>query len=404
MVDPRVVAADMLDHGRMYYLVDGNLDFIPEVKEFLDWKLALRRAPATRRAYCHRLWYLCAFLQRRGTPLLAATPVDLVDFLIWLGNPYRDAPGSAPSPVPRPLEPSTINHITRAAGGFYKFAVRRGWIAASPVAYVDVPRGTWLTERDLLAHTRRGDGAATVKRSELILAVPAKRPKVVSDADFATFLTSIAMDPAPDRDPAGFRDRLIALVLKEGGFRLGELAGMRVDDIEMVRHGGGLHVRFRPDNANGARAKAGYGRDRFVHLGADVLGLIDLYLSEVWVRAAPRGHHLWAVVRADATDRAGHPTLGTALHGDRIRHMFQHYSRKSGVSITPHMLRHTHATALVRSFLTAGEPVDWKFVQERLGHASVVTTMETYTHLEDDDRRLSYLAFMDRREGRRADH
>jgi len=28
---------------------------------------------------------------------------------------------------------------------------------------------------------------------------------------------------------------------------------MRVDDIEMVRHGGGLHVRFRPDNANGAR-------------------------------------------------------------------------------------------------------------------------------------------------------
>jgi hypothetical protein len=31
--------------------------------------------------------------------------------------------------------------------------------------------------------------------------------------------------------------------------------------------------------------------------------------------------------------------------------------------IHPHALRHTHATELVRSYLQAGESVDWKFVQ-----------------------------------------
>ncbi len=76
---------------------------------------------------------------------------------------------------------------------------------------------------------------------------------------------------------------------------------------------------------------------------------------------------------------------------------FQHYSEKSGVLLHPHALRHTHATALVRSYLQDGEPVDWKFVQERLGHASVVTTMQTYTHLTNEDRKQAYDRYQKKR-------
>lgn len=77
--------------------------------------------------------------------------------------------------------------------------------------------------------------------------------------------------------------------------------------------------------------------------------------------------------------------------------MFQHYSKKSGVMLHPHVLRHTHATALVRSYLQNGEAVDWKFVQERLGHASMVTTMQTYTHLTTEDRKHAYERCRERR-------
>ena len=52
---PRIVAAELPERGRMFYLVDDNLDFLPEVKAFLDWKVATRRAPATLEGYCYRL-------------------------------------------------------------------------------------------------------------------------------------------------------------------------------------------------------------------------------------------------------------------------------------------------------------------------------------------------------------
>ena len=77
--------------------------------------------------------------------------------------------------------------------------------------------------------------------------------------------------------------------------------------------------------------------------------------------------------------------------------MFEHYSKKSGVLLHPHILRHTHATTLVRSYLQDGEPVDWKFVQERLGHASVVTTMQTYTYLTNEDRKYAYERYRQKR-------
>jgi len=184
-------------------------------------------------------------------------------------------------------------------------------------------------------------------------------------------------------------------MLKEGGFRIGELLGMHMEDLEFGKHG--VHVRFRPDNENGARAKAGYGRDRFVHLPDDVLGLLDIYLTEVWIEADPHTDHLWIVLRKEARDQAGRRTYGTALTLSSVEKMFQHYSKKSKVTLHPHVLRHTHATELVRSYLRDGDSVDWKFVQERLGHASVVTTMQTYTHLTNDDRKLAYDSYLQKK-------
>ena len=67
MSPPRMVAALLPDCGHMFYLVDANLDFIPEVKEFLDWKVATRPAPATSAAYCSRLCWHYRLLEQRGT-------------------------------------------------------------------------------------------------------------------------------------------------------------------------------------------------------------------------------------------------------------------------------------------------------------------------------------------------
>ena len=44
---PKMVIADVPNQEHLYYLVNRNYDFIPEVKEFLDWKSVIKRAPAT---------------------------------------------------------------------------------------------------------------------------------------------------------------------------------------------------------------------------------------------------------------------------------------------------------------------------------------------------------------------
>ena len=390
---PRMIAANVPDRGRTYYLIDGQCDFIPEVKGFLEWKAATNHAPATMKAYCSRLLWYYRFLSQLKLSVLEVTPADLTEFVIWLCNPYRDVAGISVIHQASPLTAASVNLILQVVGAFYHFLVRRGQLSQSPVCYVDVPRGKWLTERDLLAHTRRG--RASVQRMELKLKEPDRLPPTVSEQDFQTFINSIHLGQSPNGDPPGFRDRLLCLMLKEGGFRIGELLGMRMEDLEFGKQG--VYIRFRPDNENGARAKAGYDNDRFVHVPTDVLGLLDVYITEVWIEANPCTDHLWIVLKKEARNREGQSTYGTALTVAAVEKVFQHYSQKSGVRLHPHVLRHTHATALVRSYLQDGEPVDWKFVQERLGHASVVTTMQTYTHLTNEDRKHAYERYQQKR-------
>lgn len=171
---------------------------------------------------------------------------------------------------------------------------------------------------------------------------------------------------------------------------------MRMEDLDFGQ--GGVHVRFRADNENLARAKSGYGRDRFVDLPSAVMSMLDLYITEVWIEADPEKDYLWIVLKKDAKGKEGNMTYGSPLVIASVEKMFQYYSKKTGVHIHPHLLRHTHATELVRSYLRDGEAVDWKFIQERLGHASVVTTMEIYTHLTKGDVQLAYQRYKQKKE------
>ena len=81
---PKMVAADVPERGRIYYLVDDQYDFILLAKEFFDWNAATHRAPATLKAYCSRLLWYYRFLWQRHVRVLDATPADLTEFVIWL--------------------------------------------------------------------------------------------------------------------------------------------------------------------------------------------------------------------------------------------------------------------------------------------------------------------------------
>src|SRR5258707_4293537 len=137
MSTPKIVAANTPDRGWMWYLVDDTLDFVPEVKQFLDWKAATRHAPATIKAYCSRLLWLYRFLAEQQVEATAVSAAQLTEFVIWLQSPVRRTANVETGWDTQQLSVSSINDTVEVVAMLYRFLARRGLITQSPIAYVD---------------------------------------------------------------------------------------------------------------------------------------------------------------------------------------------------------------------------------------------------------------------------
>lgn len=84
--------------------------------------------------------------------------------------------------------------------------------------------------------------------------------------------------------------------------------------------------------------------------------------------------------------------LGAPMTYPAVDSLFRRLYKKTGIKASPHLLRHTHATELIRTGW------DMAHVQKRLGHADVQTTINTYVHLLDDDLKSAYKEYLQRRE------
>lgn len=74
--------------------------------------------------------------------------------------------------------------------------------------------------------------------------------------------------------------------------------------------------------------------------------------------------------------------LGNQLSEQSVRFMLNRYAKLANIAehITPHMFRHTFATMLLE------EDVDIRYIQQILGHSSILTT-QIYTHVTSSKQR-----------------
>ena len=151
---------------------------------------------------------------------------------------------------------------------------------------------------------------------------------------------------------AALRDRVMIEVLLGTGIRLGELAALEIDDIDLDAK----HLRVR--------AKGNVIQVKFIK--TDLRILLRRYLVERRRLGMPDVEALFLSNR------------GTRLCQRQIANRFAHWLNQAGIDkhLTPHGLRHTFATLLYSA------TNDLLLVQRALGHRDISTT-QIYTHLVD---------------------
>jgi len=224
--------------------------------------------------------------------------------------------------------PKTVRNVHGALRSCLGNALRQGYLPTNPAAEIKLPR-------------------VRVREQQVLTVAELRR---VTDA-------------MPTE-----RDRLAVLVLGYCGIRSGELWALRKKDVDLL--GRRLHVRCGLKEISGQLV---FGETK-THQ-ARAVGLPAFLVDELtgYLDSLPGG--------ADALafpSPKGHPQR----HGDWYKKNFKP-TVKAAVpekdELRAHDLRHTCASILVQ----AGANV--KHVSKRLGHSSVQTTLDRYSHLLPDD-------------------
>ena len=163
------------------------------------------------------------------------------------------------------------------------------------------------------------------------------------------------------------RDQLLILMASELGFRIGELPGELIIPKILIMKSFPFRVCFRDDNANDARAKNA--EERKGRLSADTYDFLLFYISEYW-DILRRQNYLFINI-------TGEKQKEKPMQVASVYDMFHRMEKKTGIKITPHMLRRYFANARWDS----GWPLE--LVSQSLGHRHLDTTTR-YLNLMDD--------------------
>jgi len=349
----------MPDGTESWTVLDIEHGVVEPVESFLAHLSAVERSPNTVRAYAQDLRDFFAYLQRRGLDWRQVRLEDVGGYVAWLRLPpgARDGQVVALPTAGHHCSVATVNRKLSALSSFYLFHERHGVKLGELLTTWRRPVGQAGSWKPLLAHL--GTSSRTRGRT-IALHAERRAPQELTAAQVEALLAACEH----------LRDRLLLTLLRRTGLRIGEALGLRHEDIQSVD--GQLVVRRRV-NANRARAKT-WGRT--VPVEASV---IRLYADYLHFEYGPLDSdyvfvNLWGQPH-------GSPMTYPTVHG-----LVQRLAARSGVPFTLHQLRHTYATDLLRR----GTPAE--VVQKLLGHASISTTIDTYSHLNVEDSRRALVA------------
>jgi integrase len=264
-------------------------------------------------------------------------------------------PGLGAIPL-RSLTPAHLNTLYAALRDRGSKRAAGGGLSPRTIRYIHV-----IIHRALRDAVRWGRLARNVADLADPPAVVRQKMTVWSPEQLRRFLERAASD----RLHAAF------VLLVTTGMRRGEVAGLRWEDVDLDEQRVSVQtshvvVRYRIQSESPKTDRS----RRFLQLDGFTVVALRAHRKRQLEERFAAGRY-W-----NDTGLAFTREDGSGIHPERISATFLRLSQAAGLpKIRLHDLRHSYATAALR----AGIPA--KVVSERLGHASIAITLDTYSHV-----------------------
>src|SRR3989338_2917322 len=324
------------DGGATILVTDMDGNAVDPICSFVGYLGAKAYSPNTALAYARDLIHLWTFLSTQGIHWTSFSPELSAAFLesprsVNANRKRRDTSirlvVSEGAAVRQVLSAATINRILVAVGAFYRWAIFTGGVSgANPNAKKQDQTSWRVSDRHRPFLTGISRQRSEVR--ELRLKTMQRLPRPMNQQQIEGLLAATR----------NLRDRSLVLLMLNGGLRPGEVLGLHLADIGYGRRR--IFVRRRDDHPKGARSKSRVERVVDLHDG-ETLETLNTYVMHerpgdadvpfVFLvggtgvnRQEPLSYSALARLFARACDRA------------EIREPW----------MTPHALRHTHATRM----------------------------------------------------------
>lgn len=356
----KVIQLSSLNFGRVRFRVYGKdkLPF-PAINDYLIFLENKDNAPNTIKSYAYDLIKYFEFLEKIGKQWMSIGLTDWVDFIQYLKYSTSDTSLSVlPVNFVQVRTGSSINRSLTSVNSYYKFQYAKNKIEIPNIEEI-LSNPYTNSYKSFLSFAQRSR-----PKSVRNAVKPLGRQKQTSSkpVEIPLNIQTEMVSYCSNR-----RDKMLLLLLIETGFRIGQALGLRHEDI--ISYEKKISVVYRINNANGMYAKSQ--TEYQVDISSQWLDLYTDYLITDYNE-----------IDSDYVFTSLYSSNGPKdkpLTYPAVNDLFKRLSKKTGVNVRAHMLRHTHATDLIR----AGLPIE--MVAKRLGHKSIETTKTIYEHLTSED-------------------
>lgn len=328
----------------VWVMLDDDYQVVEPVQRYLTY-LTSSKSPNTVETYGYALKAWWEFLAFKNLEWINVELSDLEDFAYFLhvGEPSKVVSMQA---VQAKRTIRSINIVITVVTNFYEYHLANKTIDAQHFDRWIVTKGT--TRKGLL----QGIAKSKPTRQKLVkLKEPHIFPGCLTDEQIKTLVNNCHR----------LRDKLIILMLNSTGMRKGELLGLYHEDIgDFDDHT--IRVVQRQNHSNGARVK---GQERVIPVPKELLIIYNDYL----IHEYPDKNSNYVFVNIWSGN------IGAPMNLRVLNTMFSRLSKKTGIKVYPHLMRHSFATRILK----AGMSVDR--VKYLLGHTSVQTTLDIYSHI-----------------------